>query len=145
MPWRHIGEWRYSSTIFDLGTRWKGGVRFKPRPLQPRGKSTRYPLHRVLGRPQSRYGRYEVIVYIMTLNYQYRNRFQKLIIAWWLGWTIGKTGFHFRQGHRPFSSPQPSDRLQDEPSISSNGHRRLSPQNKSGRWLPTSIHGTVPL
>jgi hypothetical protein len=23
MPWRHMGEWRYSSTILDLGTRWK--------------------------------------------------------------------------------------------------------------------------
>jgi hypothetical protein len=23
MPWRHMGEWRYSSTFLDLGTRWR--------------------------------------------------------------------------------------------------------------------------
>jgi hypothetical protein len=25
MPWRHMGEWRYGSTILDLSTRWMNG------------------------------------------------------------------------------------------------------------------------
>jgi hypothetical protein len=39
MPWRHMGKWRYSSTILDLGTRWRRVLRFIPRPLYPQGKS----------------------------------------------------------------------------------------------------------
>jgi hypothetical protein len=39
-PWRHMGEWRYCSTILDLGTRWRWVVSFTPRPLYPRGEST---------------------------------------------------------------------------------------------------------
>jgi hypothetical protein len=31
-PWRHIGEWRYSSTILDLGTRWRWVVSLTPLP-----------------------------------------------------------------------------------------------------------------
>jgi hypothetical protein len=34
-----MGEWRYSSTILDLGTRWKCVVSIKTRPLYPREKS----------------------------------------------------------------------------------------------------------
>jgi hypothetical protein len=37
------GEWSYSSTILDLGTRWRSVVSFKPLPLYPR-----YPLDRRL-------------------------------------------------------------------------------------------------
>jgi hypothetical protein len=33
---RRVGEWRYSSTILDLGTRWRYVVSFTPRPLYPR-------------------------------------------------------------------------------------------------------------
>jgi hypothetical protein len=55
-----MGEWRYTSTILDLGTRWRLVVSFKPRPLlYPRGKSPLYPLDRRLGGPQSRSGRCE--------------------------------------------------------------------------------------
>jgi hypothetical protein len=36
--WRRKREWRYSSTILDLGTRWKWVVSFTPRPLYPLGK-----------------------------------------------------------------------------------------------------------
>jgi hypothetical protein len=39
MPWRHMGEQRHSSTILDLGTRWRRVVSFTPRLLQPPGKS----------------------------------------------------------------------------------------------------------
>jgi hypothetical protein len=53
MPWRHMGEWRYSSTFLDLGTRWRWVVSFTPLPLYPRGKSSRYPLDRRLGGPES--------------------------------------------------------------------------------------------
>jgi hypothetical protein len=58
MPWRHIGEWRYSSTIPDLGTRWRWVVSVMPRPLYPWGKSPLYPLDRRLGGPQSWSGCY---------------------------------------------------------------------------------------
>jgi hypothetical protein len=39
MSWRHMGEWRYSSTILDLGTRWTWVVSFTTWLLYPRGKS----------------------------------------------------------------------------------------------------------
>jgi hypothetical protein len=54
-----MGEWRYSSTILDLGTIWRRVVSFTSRPLYPRGKNLWYPLNRRLGEPQSRYGRCE--------------------------------------------------------------------------------------
>jgi hypothetical protein len=53
-----MGEWMYSSTILDLGTRWMAMVSFTPQPLYPRGKSPRYKLYRRLGGPQSRSGHY---------------------------------------------------------------------------------------
>jgi hypothetical protein len=52
--WRHMTQWRYSSTIRDLNTRWRWLVSFTPWPLYPRGKSSRYRLDRRLGGPQSR-------------------------------------------------------------------------------------------
>jgi hypothetical protein len=45
-PWRHVGKWRYSSTIPDLGTRWKWVVSFTSFPLYPRIKSPWCPLDR---------------------------------------------------------------------------------------------------
>jgi hypothetical protein len=48
-----MGEWRYSSTILDLGTRWRWVVSFKPQPLWPGGNSPWFPLDRMLGGPQS--------------------------------------------------------------------------------------------
>jgi hypothetical protein len=33
MQWRCMGEWRYSSTILDLGTRWRWVVSFTTQPL----------------------------------------------------------------------------------------------------------------
>jgi hypothetical protein len=56
MQWRHTGEWGYSSTILDLGTRWRWLVSFTLLPLYPRGKSPRHPLDRRLGGRQSRCG-----------------------------------------------------------------------------------------
>jgi hypothetical protein len=38
IPWRHMGEWRYSSTFLDLGTRWRWVVSFTHLPLYPRGE-----------------------------------------------------------------------------------------------------------
>jgi hypothetical protein len=38
MPWKHMREWRHSSTVLDLGTRWKWVVSFTPLPLYTRGK-----------------------------------------------------------------------------------------------------------
>jgi hypothetical protein len=54
MPWRHMGEWRYSSTILDIGTRWRWVVSFTPLPLNPRGKTLRYPLDRRLDAVEER-------------------------------------------------------------------------------------------
>jgi hypothetical protein len=44
MPWRNIGEWRYSSTFSDLSTRWRWVVSFTPQE-----KKNRYPFDRWLG------------------------------------------------------------------------------------------------
>jgi hypothetical protein len=49
-----MAEWRYSSTIFDLGTTWRWVVRFTPRQFYPR-----YPLVRTLGGSHRRSGRCE--------------------------------------------------------------------------------------
>jgi hypothetical protein len=38
-----MGEWMYSTNIFDLGTRWMGVVSLTPVPLYLRGSSPRYP------------------------------------------------------------------------------------------------------
>jgi hypothetical protein len=57
-PWRHMGEWRYSSTILELINRWTWVVRFTPQPLYSQGNNHWYPLKRGLGRPQSHCGLY---------------------------------------------------------------------------------------
>jgi hypothetical protein len=57
MLWVHMGEWRYGSTILNLGTKWRWVVRFTPRPLYSRGNSPWYPLDKKLIGPQSRSGR----------------------------------------------------------------------------------------
>jgi hypothetical protein len=43
--------------FLDLNTSWRWVVSFTPRPLNPRGKSPRYPLDRRLGGPQCRSGK----------------------------------------------------------------------------------------
>jgi hypothetical protein len=48
------GEWRYSSTIVDLGRSCKWGVTFTHRSFYPRGNRPRFPLARRLGGPQIR-------------------------------------------------------------------------------------------
>jgi hypothetical protein len=40
MPWRHIWEWRYSSTFLDLGIRLRWVVSFTPLPLGERAPGT---------------------------------------------------------------------------------------------------------
>jgi hypothetical protein len=57
--WRPIREWKYSSVIIDLGTRWRWVVSFTPRPLYPWGNSPTCPLYRRLDGPQNRSGSYE--------------------------------------------------------------------------------------
>jgi hypothetical protein len=54
-PWKRIAEWRYNSTILDLGNRWKCVVSLIPRPVY-----SRYPLRRRPGAPQSRSGHWRV-------------------------------------------------------------------------------------
>jgi hypothetical protein len=56
MPWRHMGQWRFSSTSLDLGNRWSWVVSFMSRPLYPREWSRRYPLDRRLHGFRSPYG-----------------------------------------------------------------------------------------
>jgi hypothetical protein len=50
-------EWIFRFTCLDLGTSWRWVVSFMPLPLYMRGKSSRYPLDRRLGGPQSQSGR----------------------------------------------------------------------------------------
>jgi hypothetical protein len=52
---KHIGEWRYSSTILDLGTKMEvSGQLHVPAASTPHGrKNPQYPLDRRLGGPQS--------------------------------------------------------------------------------------------
>jgi hypothetical protein len=57
IPWRHVGKWRHSSNILDIGTRLRWVLRFTLRPFYPREKC-RYGLCRRLGGPQSRSGPY---------------------------------------------------------------------------------------
>jgi hypothetical protein len=52
-----MGEWRYSSTILGLGTRWRWVVSFTLMPLYLGETVPRYPLDKRLGGPQSRSGR----------------------------------------------------------------------------------------
>jgi hypothetical protein len=52
-----MGEWKYISTILDLGTRW-WVVSFTHRPLYSRGKWPKYPLDRRLDGPRSWSGYY---------------------------------------------------------------------------------------
>jgi hypothetical protein len=47
------GEWRHSSTILELSTRWRWVVSFTCQLLYPRGKIPRCPLDRRLGGPQN--------------------------------------------------------------------------------------------
>jgi hypothetical protein len=54
----HMGDWRYSFTILDLGTRQRWVVSFMPRSLNPWGKRAQYPLERRFCGPQSWSGRY---------------------------------------------------------------------------------------
>jgi hypothetical protein len=44
-----MGEWRYSSSILDLGIRRRRVVSFMPRPVYSQEKSTRYPLDKGVG------------------------------------------------------------------------------------------------
>jgi hypothetical protein len=48
MPRRYIGEWRYSSTILDLGTRWRKVDSFTLLLLYSEGKNSQYSLDRRL-------------------------------------------------------------------------------------------------
>jgi hypothetical protein len=44
MLWRRMGEWRYSSTILDLGTRWRLIVSFMTRPFYLQGNTPPPPV-----------------------------------------------------------------------------------------------------
>jgi hypothetical protein len=48
-----MGKWRYSSTILDLGIRWRRVVSFTPRSLYSQRKIPKYPLDRRLCGPQT--------------------------------------------------------------------------------------------
>jgi hypothetical protein len=52
MSWKCVGQWRYSSTILNLGTRWRWVVKFTHLPLYSRGKNPRYSLDRRMSGPQ---------------------------------------------------------------------------------------------
>jgi hypothetical protein len=56
-PWRRIEEWKHSSTILDIGTRWRRVVRIRPRLLYRGVRDNWYPFDRRLVRPQGLFGR----------------------------------------------------------------------------------------
>jgi hypothetical protein len=58
MTWKRMREWRYSSTILDLGSRCRWAVSFLSWSALTLGKSPSYPLDMRMGGPQSRSGRY---------------------------------------------------------------------------------------
>jgi hypothetical protein len=43
-PWKHMGEWRYSSISLQLGNRWWWVVSFTPQLLYSRGKQPPVPI-----------------------------------------------------------------------------------------------------
>jgi hypothetical protein len=49
MPQTRIGEWTYSSTILDLGTRWRWVVSFTPLPHYPPGTQPTVPIREEAG------------------------------------------------------------------------------------------------
>jgi len=51
-------EWRYSSTILNLSTRWRRVVNLTSQPLYPWEKSPQHPLNRRLGGLQSQSGHF---------------------------------------------------------------------------------------
>jgi hypothetical protein len=53
-----MGEWRYSFTILNFGSRLDEGGQLHAPVALPRDNSPWYPLDRGLGGPQSRSGRY---------------------------------------------------------------------------------------
>jgi hypothetical protein len=78
------GEWRYSSTILDLSTKWRLAS-FTPRSLYPRCQ-----VDRRLGGPQSRSGRCEVGKILLSIPTEV-SRLVSLkgnILKWWLCVTI---------------------------------------------------------
>jgi hypothetical protein len=52
-----MGEWRYSSTILDFGSRWRCVTIFVLQLFYSRGKSPRYLSNRRLGGTNNRFGR----------------------------------------------------------------------------------------
>jgi hypothetical protein len=58
MPWRRIGEWKYSSTILDLGVRWSASRSGR---LTASGNSPRYPIDRGWMAPRAGLGTVEEI------------------------------------------------------------------------------------
>jgi hypothetical protein len=56
MQWRYMREWNYSSTILNLGTRWRWVINYTPRPLYLRGNFPRHLLDRRLCGPQNQSG-----------------------------------------------------------------------------------------
>jgi hypothetical protein len=57
-PWRYMSEWRYSSTIFDLGNRSKRVASFTPLPLYLQRNNPRYPPNRRTDGPLRKSVRY---------------------------------------------------------------------------------------
>jgi hypothetical protein len=48
-----VGEWKYCSSILELGIRWRSAVSFEPLSLYPWGNSLLYSVYRRLSRPRA--------------------------------------------------------------------------------------------
>jgi hypothetical protein len=53
MPWRRMVEWRYTTCVLHLDTRWRQVISFLPRPMYPWEKGASYPFDRRLDGPHS--------------------------------------------------------------------------------------------
>jgi hypothetical protein len=68
IPWRHMWEWRYSSTFLDLGTRWRWGAsHFTPMAKAPSTHSNLISAHY-----------YSVPIQIQCLTFDFRVNYVKL-------------------------------------------------------------------
>jgi hypothetical protein len=132
MPWRRMGEWRYSSSILHLGISWRWVDIFTHRQLYLRGKSPRYPLDRRLGGPQSRYGRCGVQKHFLPLpRLKPRPSNPSLYRLTWLNLLLTRSAVLLRQLLRHYCRAYSLTKAN-------------SPQfNENGEMLPFRSLGTV--
>jgi hypothetical protein len=128
MPWRRVGEWRYSSTYLDLGTRWRWVISFTSLPLYPRGKSCRYPLvgAHPASYPTSTGGPFSRGKRVGTWSWDTTGILITAVSVASRRATDLTAGVWFSAGARCFSSPQRPDRF-------------WGPRSLLSQWVPGAL------